>query len=420
MEVPPAVAPRRARRAGAAAPALAAAPILHAGTLPQLQLVEVATGLDRPLIVTHSGDGSGRLFIGEQEGRIRVVQGGQLLATPFLDLTALASCCGEQGLLGLAFHPDYAGNGMLYVDYTDTSGTTVVARYQVSAGDPNLADPASALVLLTQSQPFANHNGGHLAFGPDGYLYVALGDGGSAGDPLDSGQDLGTLLGKILRLDVDRDDFPADPGRNYGIPPSNPFVGDPAARPEIWARGLRNPWRFSFDRLTGDLWVADVGQNQWEEVDLQPASSPGGENYGWRLMEGTHCYDPPTGCNDGSLTLPVLEYSHSQGCSITGGFVYRGPSYPNLRGTYLFADYCTGAVSGAVADGGGGWTASTLLQTGFLVTTFGQDEAGELYLSDYQAATGRVLRLVDPSPVDPLFADGFELGSTAGWSTTLP
>jgi len=387
---------------------------------PQLELEAVATGLSRPLLVTHAGDGSGRLFIAEQQGAIRVVRDGILLPTPFLDVDPISACCGEQGLLGLAFHPAYAANGTFFVSYSDNAGDSVVARYQVSAADPDVADPASATVVVTQDQPYANHNGGQIAFGPDGYLYVALGDGGSAGDPLNSGQTLSTLLGKLLRVDVDGDDFPTDPNRNYAIPPTNPFAGDPSALDEIWAWGLRNPWRFSFDRATGDLFIADVGQNQWEEVNFQPASSPGGENYGWRRMEGTHCYNPSTNCNDGTLTLPILEYSHASGCSVTGGYRYRGPDFPNLRGHYLFADYCSGQVWGAVPDGGG-WIATPLLATGFAVSTFGEDEAGELYVADHAAGgAGRVLRVVDTSPVEVLFADDFETGTLAGWSTVTP
>ena len=232
----------------------------------------------------------------QQPGQIRILINGTVLPTPFLDIHELVSCCGEQGLLGLAFHPDYANNGFFYVDYTDVNGNTKVARYTVSKNDPNIADPNSVFPILSQSQPFSNHNGGQLAFGPDGYLYIALGDGGSGGDPQENGQNLQTWLGKILRVDVNGDDFPGDPNRNYAVPPDNPFVGNPNALEEIWAYGVRNPWRCTFDRVTGDFFIADVGQNSWEEINFQPAASTGGENYGWDVLEGMHCFeDDPAG-----------------------------------------------------------------------------------------------------------------------------
>jgi len=293
-------------------------------------------------------------------------------------LTDAVLAGGEQGLLGLAFHPDYATNGLFFV-YHSSNGTvcdasnrcTFVARYRVSAGNPNVADPLSRFELLEITQPFSNHKGGMLAFAPDGHLYVAVGDGGSSGDPNNNGQNLNTLLGKLLRLDVDS-------GSPYGIPAGNPFVGVPG-RDEIWAYGLRNPWRFSVDRATGDLWIADVGQGSWEEVDFQPAASTGGENYGWRLMEGAHCYNPPSNCNDGSLVLPVHEYGHSSGnCSITGGYRYRG-SIPQLAGLYIFGDYCTGRVW---AYDPGSDTATQILTGQVLgnILSFGEDAAGEVYV----------------------------------------
>jgi glucose/arabinose dehydrogenase len=282
---------------------------------PQIDLQPVAVGLANPVAITNAGDGSGRLFITLQAGRIVIYDGTRVLPTPFLDITPLVSSGGERGLLSVAFHPNYRTNGVFFVDYTNTDGNTVIARYSVSQ-DANIADPNSAAILLTITQPFANHNGGQLQFGPDGYLYIGMGDGGSGGDPSNNAQNLGTLLGKILRIDVDG----ASP---YAIPADNPFVGVPSTLPEIWAYGLRNPWRFSFDRLTGDLFIADVGQDSWEEVDFQPAGSQGGENYGWRLMEGNHCYNPPTNCDPGGLTPPILEYEHgtndANGCSISGG-----------------------------------------------------------------------------------------------------
>ncbi|MBN1964445.1 MAG: PQQ-dependent sugar dehydrogenase [Anaerolineae bacterium] len=351
------------------------------------RVVEVASGLSRPLFVTHAGDGSGRVFVVEQTGKILVMQNDAVLQTPFLDVSdqispdALGGGYSERGLLGLAFHPDYAENGQFFINYTDRQGSTVVARYAVSADDPNRADPASAVQILYVPQPYANHNGGDLAFGPDGYLYVAMGDGGSGGDPQGNGQNLGTLLGTILRLDVNTSE-------TYTIPPDNPFVSDPAARPEIWAWGLRNPWRFSFDRATGDLYVADVGQTQWEEVNFQPADSAGGENYGWNAYEGQHGYSGAPAASD--VVPPILEYSHANGwCSITGGYVYRGENIPGLQGYYLYGDWCTGTIWTAQRDEAGNWQASISLETGRRISSFGEDEAGELYLVDHD---GTILR----------------------------
>lgn len=347
----------------------------------------VVTGLSSPVGITHAGDHSGRLFIVLQGGRIVIFDGVQLLSPPFLDISPLVSFSGERGLLGLAFHPDYAHNGFFYVSYTDKAdGHSVIARYSVS-GDPNEADPASAKILLTASQPFTNHNGGQLQFGPDGYLYIGLGDGGSGGDPGNRAQDLLLLLGKILRIDVDN-------GAPYEIPPDNPFVGNPDALGEIWAWGLRNPWRFSFDRLTGDMFIGDVGQNSWEEVDFQPASSTGGENYGWRLMEGNSCYNPATNCNNPTLTLPILVYDHSAGCSVTGGYRYRGSKNSDLYGLYLYGDYCSGLIWGAQEDGLGGWNTTVLLDTNFLISTFGEDESGEIYFAHLSATNGAVYQVV--------------------------
>jgi glucose/arabinose dehydrogenase len=369
----------------------------------------VVSGLSSPVGITHGGDGSGRLFIVLQGGRIVILDGGQLLSSPFLDISSLVSSGGERGLLGLAFHPDYAHNGLFYVNYTNTVGNTVIARYSVS-GDPNLADPTSGSILLTITQPFSNHNGGQLQFGPDGYLYIGVGDGGSGGDPQNNGQNLLKLLGKILRLDVDH-------GTPYEIPPDNPFVGNPDALEEIWAWGLRNPWRFSFDRLTGDLFIGDVGQSSWEEVDFQPATSTGGENYGWRLMEGNSCYNPASNCNDGSLTLPILVYDHSVGCSITGGYRYRGSKNPHLYGLYLYGDYCTGLIWGAQEDGLGGWNTTVLLDTDFSISTFGEDESGEIYFADLSSTDGTIYQVVDPttsSNAASPSSSGGEGGGTVG------
>jgi glucose/arabinose dehydrogenase len=349
----------------------------------------VAAGLHSPVGVVDAGDGSGRLFIVEQAGRILIHDGSQVLASAFLDVSALVSCCGEQGLLGLAFHPDYATNGLFYVDYTNTAGDTVIARYHVSA-DSNVADPASARILLTIAQPFANHNGGQLAFGPDGFLYIGMGDGGSAGDPDNRAQNLGDLLGKLLRIDVDGA-FP------YAIPATNPFRNTPGARPEIWAFGLRNPWRFSFDRQTGDLFIADVGQSSREEVDFQPAASAGGENYGWRRMEGTLCFNPSSGCNDGTLTLPILEYDHSLGCSITGGYRYRGGRFPQLVGRYFYGDFCSGRIWNGIQTGQT-WSSTQLIDTTLQITSFGEDAGGELYVVHYgSGSNGTLQRIVETS-----------------------
>jgi len=357
------------------------------GSVPTgIELEPIVLGLTNPVGIVSAEDASGRLFLVEQGGRIRIFDGSALLTTPFLDISALILSGGERGLLGLAVHPNYAVNGFFYVNYTDTNGDTVIARYQVSP-DPNVADPSSASILLSVAQPFPNHNGGDLHFGPDGFLYIALGDGGSAGDPDNRAQNLGELLGKILRIDVDS----AVP---YFVPPTNPFVGVAGARPEIWAWGLRNSWRFSFDRETSDLFIADVGQASREEVNFQSSTSPGGENYGWRRMEGTACFNPSTNCNDGTLVLPILEYTHvGSNCSITGGYRYRGTDFPQLAGLYFFGDFCSGRLWGA-QESDGIWTSTELLDTTLLISAFGEDEDGELYVADY--AQGIVYRLTVP------------------------
>jgi glucose/arabinose dehydrogenase len=384
---------------------------------PNLVLQLVTNGVAGPISMAHAGDGTGRLFIVQQEGEIRIWTGSTLLATPFLDISALAACCGERGLLGLAFHPNYSSNGLFYVHYTNNSGNTVIAEYAVSAGDPNVANGASGDIILTQSQPFSNHNGGQIAFGPDGYLYIGLGDGGSGGDPLNSGQTLTTQLGKILRIDVDGDDFPGDANRDYAIPATNPFVGNPSALDEIWAYGLRNPWRFSFDSMTGDLFIADVGQGAIEEIDFQPAGSAGGLNYGWRRMEGDQCFNPSTGCDTGSLEYPILQYGHSSGrCSVTGGFRYRGSDYPNLQGYYFYADYCTGEIWGATPDQNGDWLERYQLNAPFNITTFGEDEDGEVYVANYGG--GEIYRLTDTSAADAVFDDTFEGGDLSQWDSS--
>lgn len=350
----------------------------------RVELQRVVGGLDTPVSVANAGDGSGRLFIVEKVGRIRVVRDGALMEFAFLDITdRVGASASEQGLLGLAFHPDYHSNGSLFVNYTNREGNTVVARFSVSS-DSARADPSSELILLTVAQPAGNHNGGHLAFGPEGYLYVALGDGGGAGDQFGNGQNGSTLLGAILRLDVDS-------GQPYAVPASNPFVGEAAVRDEIWAIGLRNPWRFSFDSLTGDLYIADVGQNQYEEVNFEAAKSAGGQNYGWPVMEGVHCFPQDTPCDQAGLTLPVVEYDHSQGCSVTGGYVYRGQEFPSLEGIYVYGDYCSGRIWGLARSGGGGWRAAQLARADIRLSSFGEDEAGELYLVDM--GQGELLKL---------------------------
>jgi uncharacterized repeat protein (TIGR01451 family) len=351
-------------------------PVLYAQNngLPDIALTRYVGGLDKPTHITHAGDGSQRLFVVEQEGLIRIIKNQTLLATPFLDITTRVSCCGERGLLSVAFPPGYANKGYFYVNYTNNNGNTVVARYRVTT-DPDVANPTSEEIILTIDQPFENHNGGQLAFGPDGYLYIGMGDGGSAGDPQDNGQRPDTLLGKLLRIDVESGTAP------YAVPPTNPFFQNRTYRQEVWAIGLRNPWRFSFDRQTGDLYIGDVGQGSYEEIDVQPRSSPGGENYGWRIMEGNHCFASNT-CTQSGLILPVVEYDHSQGCSVTGGVVYRGPQFSRLQGIYFYGDYCSGNVWALKI------TASTLqsrrlLDTTLNISTFGEDEAGETYLADH-------------------------------------
>jgi glucose/arabinose dehydrogenase len=348
------------------------------GSYQGLRLVEVASGLDQPLYLT-SPPGDPRLFVVEQAGRIRIISGGTLLPTPFIDLSAKVSSGGERGLLSMAFHPDYAHNGFFYVYYTNLDGDTRVERYRVSA-NAAVADPASAQLVLAVDQPYSNHNGGPLVFGPDGYLYVGLGDGGSGGDPHGNGQNPAALLAKILRLDVNG----AAP---YAIPPTNPFVGQTGKRPEIWFTGLRNPWRFSFDREAGLMYLADVGQNAWEEVNVVPVGT-GGLNLGWNLMEGKHCYT--SACTQQGLTLPVLEYSHSDGCSVTGGYVYRGTALPSLRGHYFYADYCEGWIrsfrwDGSTAADQRSWDLGSVGS----ITSFGEDAARELYLT---SSNGRVYR----------------------------
>ena len=366
--------PTSAPRATAAAPMAASpTPAPPGASLDQIDIAleRVTDQLQRPVYATHAGDGSGRLFVVEKAGTIRVVRNGVPEPTSFLDITDRVGSSGsEQGLLSVAFHPQFAQNGRLFVDYTDRNGNTVIARFS-AAGDH--ADPASETVLLQIDQPYANHNGGLVKFGPDGYLYIGMGDGGSGGDPHGNGQNPHALLGKMLRIDVDG----AAP---YAIPIDNPWPngGDGAA--EVWATGLRNPWRFSFDRATGDLFIADVGQNAYEEIDVLPANTGAGTNFGWNTLEATHCYDNPT-CDPAKATLPVGEYGHDRGCSVTGGYVYRGAAFPALDGTYLFGDYCSGRVWGMRQNAQGGWQQRELLESKLGISSFGEDEQGEIYIT---------------------------------------
>ncbi|MBV9968536.1 MAG: PQQ-dependent sugar dehydrogenase [Xanthobacteraceae bacterium] len=338
-----------------------------------LSLELMASGLPSPVGLRNAGDGSNRLFIVNQGGTISIYKNGSVLATPFLDVSSEIVAGGEQGLLGLAFDPSYATNGFFYIYYTSkTAGTITISRFHVSS-NPDVADPTSEVVLITQVHPnFTNHNGGSLLFGPDGCLYAGLGDGGSGGDPNNNAQNLGTLLAKIIRIS------PAA-GTPCTAAPGNPFVNTQGARGEIWALGVRNPWRITFDRQTGDLWIADVGQNTEEEVDLQP-SGVAGRNYCWSRKEGTLIYNPNIPCTIGMPTDPIIEYDHSAGkCAIIGGYRYRGSRFPRMLGTYFYADLCTGQIFGAT-ESGGVWTSTALYTSATNVTTFGEDEAGELYV----------------------------------------
>jgi glucose/arabinose dehydrogenase len=347
--------------------------------------VPVVDGFDLPLYITSAHDGSNRLFIMEQGGLIWIYKDGNVSLDPFLDISALltrdvfSGGYTERGLLGLAFHSDFENNGLFFINYINSEGNTAIARYKVKDGDPDHADPDSAKIILTVQQPFENHNGGQLAFGPDGYLYIGLGDGGSLFDPLRNGQNMTILLAKILRIDINTD--------TYKIPPDNPFASSDKI-PEAWAVGLRNPWRFSFDRETNDLYIADVGEATWEELDYQPANSKGGENYGWSLYEGyARLNQDPLNVN---VTKPIFVYKHDIGCSITGGYVYRGQEIPELNGVYFFGDYCYGHTWTTYRNDGGDWITLKFLDTGRQISSFGEDEAGELYMVDYK---GVVLKL---------------------------
>ena len=351
----------------------------------------VVTGLTAPIGVS-STPGDLRLFVIGQTGKVTIVDGGKVSGT-FLDVSSKISTGSERGLLGLAFHPQYASNGRFFVRYTNKAGNLVISEFHVSS-NPNKADPASERILLTIPHPsYANHNGGRIWFGPDGDLYIGTGDGGSGGDPNNHGQSLNTLLGKMLRIDVDH---PAD-GKAYGIPADNPFVDKAGALPEIFAYGLRNPYSFSFDRLTGDLWIADVGQDKYEEIDRATAASGGGNgaNFGWRRMEGNHCYTPSSNCETAGMVLPLAEYSHgsndSTGCAVIGGYVYRGTEYPELYGRYFFGDECSGTVWDVTADGPAKQSPQKLLSSGVNIDGWGEDADGELYMV---ASNGTLYQLV--------------------------
>lgn len=358
-------------------------------TWPTIALTTVAGGLDSPVDMADPGDGSGRLFVVEQPGRVRIVRNGQVEPTPLLDITDRVDCCSERGLLGIALPPGFAEKGYFYVNYTTRALgrlQTRISRFHLSS-DTDIADPAGEQIVLDFDQPFGNHNGGGLAFGPDGFLYIGIGDGGSGGDPDNRAQNLADILGKMARIDVE-----TGSPLTYTIPITNPFVGQAGVRPEIWAWGLRNPWRYSFDRLTGDLWSGDVGQNAWEEVNFQPAASSGGENYGWRITEGTHCFNPNP-CDTTGLTLPVWEYDRANNDrTVTGGFVYRGAAWPALWGIYVYGDFISGRIWGLrLVDGR--WENRLLLESGYNISSFGQDAAGELYMVNY---AGQLLRVTVP------------------------
>jgi glucose/arabinose dehydrogenase len=380
--------PSAASAATAVPPTSTPAPSGDGAAVPIVRLDVVAEGLDAPLDVAASEDGTGRLFVAEQGGRIRIVRDGVLLPEPFLDISERLDAGGERGLLGIALHPAFPDDPRVFVDYTDLDGNTVVSSFTVSSSDADAGDPTSERIVLQVEQPYSNHNGGALAFGPDDMLYISLGDGGSGGDPHDNGQRMDTLLGKILRIDVD---VAADREPAYGIPADNPYAdGRDGARPEIWLSGLRNPWRMRFDPTTGDLWIGDVGQGSWEEVDVARAGV-GGTNFGWNRMEGLHCYRADGDCDQTGLTLPVTEYGHDLGASVIGGVVIRDPSRPALDGWYVFADIYSGNLFllDPVGDEPRDWTIALTSDHG--ISSIGQDAAGNVYLTDL--GSGELLRL---------------------------
>jgi glucose/arabinose dehydrogenase len=349
-------------------------------------LEPVATGLDRPVQVVTAHDGSGSLFVAQQNGAIlRVSQQGDSRST-FLDLSPIVSCCSNGGLLSVLFHPAYMSNGRLYVLYVDRNGNTVLSRYQRSETNPGVADPQSAQILFVAEQPkdnLPNHHGGTLQFGVDGMLYVSIGDGGAYTQVTNRAQETNHLLGKLLRLDVEH-------AATYSIPADNPLVGVPGAREEIWSRGLRNPWRFSFDRSTGELYIGDVGQDSWEEIDVVTLAEAKGANFGWPILEGNHCFPPDKPCTTIGLVPPKIEYPHASGCSVTGGYRYRGGKWPRWYGLYFYGDWCSGRLWGASQKPDGSWTSSEVESTGAMIVSFGEDDQGELYLVDYRGAVYRM------------------------------
>jgi glucose/arabinose dehydrogenase len=371
-------------------PDVSSAAVATAPSDARIQLSVRATGLSNPVFVTSARDGSNRMFIVEQTGRIRILLNGSVLPTPFLSITGSVSNLEEQGLLGLAFHPAFKTNRKLYVDYTNTAGDTVIREYRASATNPNVVDTATGRTILKIAQPYANHNGGMLAFGPDGYLYIGMGDGGGGGDPQDRAQNVNELLGKMLRIDVNG----TTATRAYRIPASNPYVGI-AGRDDIWQIGLRNPWRWSFDRATGNLWIADVGQNSWEEIDRAIAMSRGAgrkANWGWDDMEGRACYEPMSGCLKAGRSLPLVTYSHTAGrCAVSGGYVYRGSKIPALVGGYVFGDFCTGEIWVVGANASSPATRSLLLDTTLQISGFGESGAGELYVVDHSGVVYQIV-----------------------------
>ncbi len=353
-----------------------------------LALAVVAGLLDSPVDVATTGDGSGRIFVVEQSGAIRIVRDGERLSTPFLDVSGQITSGGERGLLGIAFHPDFPTDPRFFVDYTDTQGDTVISSFRVDPASPDQVDPESELILLTITQPFANHNGGSLAFDNDGMLLIGMGDGGSGGDPDGYGQRMDTLLGKILRIDVLGPD--ATSAKPYGIPSDNPFATTAGVEPEIWLSGIRNPWRMRVDEPTGDLWIGDVGQGAWEEIDVIRAGG-GGQNLGWNTMEGTHCFGSPI-CDQDGLTLPVAEYDHDLGCSVTGGVVVRGTSVPAVQDRYLFSDYCSGTLWSLDPTSDTLTEPAIIGETGRTISSFWLAEDGSIYLTDLNG--GQLLQLV--------------------------
>jgi glucose/arabinose dehydrogenase len=347
----------------------------------------IVTGLNSPLDLEQPGDNSGRLFLVEQAGRVKIIQNGSVLPALFLDISSKTFVQDETGLLGITFHPSFASNGKFYVNYVRNNAgqfQSVISEFQVSAGNPNQADPASERILLTVDQVsnFTNHKAGQLAFGADGFLYFGLGDGGSGGDPLGHGQNTQILLGKMMRIDVNS----TSPGKQYAIPPDNPFVAG-GGLPEIYAFGFRNPWRFSFDRPTGRMFVADVGQDKFEEIDIVQK----GGNYGWNIMEGDHCFNPPSNCNMAGLSLPIVEIPHPEGEAVIGGFIYHGTALSGAQGTYIFGDL-NGKLFQLTESAPGTFTRTLIATENFNISSFGQDAAGELYIVDISG--GRVLKLV--------------------------